>query len=96
MEDFLRPEEPEENSGFWQLANASVLPSVRPSVNYPPELVPDFTGMPLRLALREAAARGLCVRVKGRGVVREQSLPPGSRVDGSDLVLACWPPFLDE
>ena len=96
MEDFLRPEEPEENSGFWQLANASVLPSVRPSVNYPPELVPDFTGMPLRLALREAAARGLCVRVKGKGVVREQSLPPGSRVEESDLVLACWPPFLDE
>lgn len=97
LDEPLRPEEPKKESfQLLQLASAAVRQTPEPAASWAPELVPDFSGMPVRLALREASARGLAVRVKGKGVVREQSLPPGSRVDGSELVLACRPPFVDE
>ncbi len=92
----LRPEEPKESFQLLQLASAAAHQVPAPAASWPLELVPDFSGMPVRLALREASARGMPVRVKGKGVVREQSLPPGSRVDGSEVTLACRPPFTDE
>jgi cell division protein FtsI (penicillin-binding protein 3) len=65
--------------------------------NCPGGLVPDFSGFSVRRALDEACARRLSVRVKGKGVVKEQSLPPGSRVDSTEvLVLSCAPPFRNE
>lgn len=92
----LRLEEPKESFQLLQLASAAAHKVPVPTASWPLGLVPDFSGMPVRMALREAAARGMSVRVKGKGVVREQSLPPGSRVEGSELVLACRPPFTDE
>ncbi|MGH8003547.1 MAG: penicillin-binding protein, partial [Limisphaerales bacterium] len=97
LDEPLRPEEPKKESfELMQLASAAVLKAPAPAVSWPLEQVPDFSGMPVRLALREAAARNLSVRVKGKGVVREQNLPPGSAVDRSEVILSCRPPFTDE
>ncbi len=97
LDEPLRPEEPKEKPfQLMRLVSAAVPKAPPPAASWPLELVPDFSGMPVRLALREASARGMSVRVKGKGVVREQNLPPGSRVDGSEVTLACRPPFTDE
>ena len=98
LDEPLRPEEPKKESfELLQLAAAAGYQTPEPAaVNWGLDEVPDFSGMPLRLALREAAARGLSVRVKGKGVVREQSTPPGSPINRSEVVLSCRPPFTDE
>ncbi|MCI0595368.1 MAG: transpeptidase family protein [candidate division Zixibacteria bacterium] len=97
LDEPLRPEEPKKESfELLQLAAAAVYKTSEPAGVRRLDEVPDFSGMPVRLALREAAARGLSVRVKGKGVVREQNLPPGSPIDRSEVVLSCRPPFTDE
>ncbi len=97
MDEPLRLEEPKKESfALMQLASAAGYQAPEPPASWPLEQVPDFSGMPVRLALREAAARGLSVRVKGKGVVREQNRPPGSPIDRSEVILSCRPPFTDE
>ncbi|HXF48138.1 MAG TPA: penicillin-binding protein [Verrucomicrobiae bacterium] len=97
LDEPLRPGEPKEESfELIQLASAAGYKTPPPVGSWRLDEVPDFAGMPVRLALREAAARGLSVRVKGKGVVREQNLPPGSSIDRSEVVLCCRPPFTDE
>lgn len=96
LEEPLRPDEAKpEPLPLLRMASAQAAEKL-PAPLYPLNLVPDFAGMPLRMALREASARGILLRVKGKGVVREQSIPPGSRVAGSEIVLTCLPPFTDE
>jgi cell division protein FtsI (penicillin-binding protein 3) len=97
LDEPLRPEEPKKESfELIQLASAAGYKMPVPTGSWRLDEVPDFSGMPVRLALREAAARGLSVRVKGKGVVREQNTPPGSPIDRSEVVLSCRPPFTDE
>jgi membrane peptidoglycan carboxypeptidase len=43
-------------------------------------VVPDFTGMGLRAAMRESAERGLAVEAEGSGRVGTQSVAPGTVV----------------
>ncbi|MCI0329580.1 MAG: transpeptidase family protein [candidate division Zixibacteria bacterium] len=95
LEEPLRPEEPEESFPLLQVASAATQPPA-PTGGWPLQLVPDFSGMPVRLALREASVRGLSVRVKGKGVVREQNLPPGAPIGRTEVILSCRPPFTDE
>lgn len=44
-------------------------------------VVPDVTGMGLRDALQLLENAGLQIRVAGRGAVRNQSIPPGTKVE---------------
>lgn len=104
LDEPLHPENEENRPPFFQLASASpanfgsAAGSRAPAGvgSWPPDEVPDFSGMSVRQALREAAVRKLAVRVKGKGVVREQNPPPGAPIEGSVLVLSCQPPFTDE
>jgi cell division protein FtsI (penicillin-binding protein 3) len=53
-----------------------------------PNLVPDVTGMGLRDALYLLENSGLRVRFAGRGVVRSQSIRPGTRINqGSQIFI---------
>jgi cell division protein FtsI (penicillin-binding protein 3) len=50
--------------------------------------VPNVMGMGLRDALYILENRGLRVRVQGSGMVRRQSLPPGTRaLQGSTILI---------
>lgn len=55
-----------------------------------PHLVPDMRGLSIREALCLLAERNIKATVEGNGVVREQDVPPGSRVGGvSECHLKC-------
>jgi len=84
------------STAWAQMASAEIRKEWAPC-NCPGDLVPDFFGFPVRRALDEAYARRLSVRVKGKGVVKEQSLHPGSRADSAKvLILSCAPLFRNE
>ena len=52
------------------------------------DLVPNVLGMGLKDALYILENRGLHVRVQGNGMVKRQSLPPGTRAfQGSTIVI---------
>jgi cell division protein FtsI (penicillin-binding protein 3) len=48
--------------------------------------VPDFSGLPLRVVLEEAAASGLKVEVVGKGLARSQEPPPGTALSTRTLI----------
>jgi len=50
-------------------------------------MVPDVKGMGARDAVFLLEKMGLNVRVEGVGKVRNQSIPPGSRVNGQEIVI---------
>lgn len=51
-------------------------------------MVPDVTGMGLRDALQLLESAGLQIRVSGRGSVRNQSIPPGTKVErGKEIMI---------
>lgn len=103
LEEPIPTERPKEDSEetIFQVASAASAPSIAESglspKKCPPELVPDFSGLSARRALEAAAVRGISARVKGKGMVKEQSIPPGSAVPPKgELVLSCATPFEDE
>ncbi len=50
--------------------------------------MPSLIGMSLRAAMKEAAKHGIAVKINGSGIVRKQSVLPGSRIlKGSPCVL---------
>jgi cell division protein FtsI (penicillin-binding protein 3) len=51
--------------------------------------VPSFSGVSLRRALEKAGSRGLRVDVRGTGFVRRQEPPPGTPLEGVE-VLRLW------
>jgi cell division protein FtsI (penicillin-binding protein 3) len=68
-----------------QLQNDTVILKEKELI---PNLVPDVTGMGLRDALYLLENSGLRVRFAGRGVVRTQSLRPGTRINqGAEIFI---------
>jgi cell division protein FtsI (penicillin-binding protein 3) len=52
------------------------------------DLVPNVLGMGLKDALYVLENRGLRVRISGNGMVRRQSIPPGTRArQGTTIVI---------
>ncbi len=51
-----------------------------------PSVMPDFTGMSMRMVLRTAARRSLEVDIRGSGRAILQKPEPGRRIDGSSTV----------
>ncbi len=49
--------------------------------------MPDLVGLTLRKALKSAAEQGVPVRIVGSGIVRKQSVLPGSRISNESLCL---------
>jgi len=49
-------------------------------------LVPNVKGMGAKDAIYILENLGLIVRLKGRGFVREQSLPPGNRIKKGNMI----------
>lgn len=93
----LRPSQPEvEPPALLRLASSPARSGLEPG-RCPAELVPDFSGLSVRRAFQEASARRLSVRVKGRGIVKEQSVAPGMPADSARvLVLTCSSPYRNE
>ncbi len=57
-------------------------------VSYPPDTVPDLAGMDLKDALFLLEERGLVPVVRGKGLVSEQSIKPGTAVEkGAQIIL---------
>ena len=50
-------------------------------------LMPDLRGLTLRKAVDAAAREGLEVRINGSGIVRKQSLLPGSRISKNSVCI---------
>jgi beta-lactam-binding protein with PASTA domain len=50
------------------------------------QVVPEFLGKPLRVAVQLAQQSGVELQVIGSGVAREQSPPPGTRVPAGSKV----------
>ncbi|MDI3504020.1 MAG: hypothetical protein PWP64_956 [Candidatus Cloacimonadota bacterium] len=62
------------------------------SKDAPPEVVsagtmPDLTGLTLRQAVKKASEQGVIIRIMGSGIVRKQSLMPGSRISSSSVCI---------
>jgi cell division protein FtsI (penicillin-binding protein 3) len=51
-----------------------------------PNLVPNVVGMGLKDALYVLENAGLKVRFAGRGVVRSQSMRPGTRINEGNII----------
>jgi len=47
--------------------------------------MPNLVGMTIRKAMQSAAEQGVSIRIKGSGIVRKQSLLPGSRISTESL-----------
>lgn len=80
-----------EGEGEWattQAGDSVVLLEPRNIPSDAADLVPNVLGMGLKDALYILENRGLRVRVVGSGMVKRQSLPPGSRAqDGSTITI---------
>ena len=48
-------------------------------------IMPNLVGMTLRKAVKTASERGVPVKIVGSGVIRKQSLLPGSRITGTSV-----------
>ncbi|MBK8498792.1 MAG: transpeptidase family protein [Flavobacteriales bacterium] len=81
----------QEGEGEWMstlAGDSTVMVSPRNVPSDATDMVPNVLGMGLKDALYILENRGLRVRVQGNGMVRRQSLPPGSRaLDGSTIVI---------
>jgi cell division protein FtsI (penicillin-binding protein 3) len=51
------------------------------------DVVPDVTGMGFKDALYLLESRGLKVKMRGRGVIKKQSLEPGTKVQRNSLII---------
>jgi cell division protein FtsI (penicillin-binding protein 3) len=71
--------------------NAPLAP-VEPTTASPEEGMPDLRGLGVREAVARAMKSGVRVEVVGSGVAVEQSLPPGSAVEGALVKLTFRPP----
>jgi len=57
-------------------------------------LVPDFTGLSVREALKKSEGKNFRVRIQGSGVCNRQEPSPGVKVaSGTPVVLECVPPI---
>ncbi|HRH36761.1 MAG TPA: penicillin-binding protein [Flavobacteriales bacterium] len=81
----------QEGEGEWMSTEARDSVVVTRTRNIPSDannMVPNVLGMGLKDALYILENRGLHVRIQGNGMVRRQSLPPGSRAfNGSTIVI---------
>jgi cell division protein FtsI/penicillin-binding protein 2 len=50
-------------------------------------IMPNLVGMTLRKAVKTASERGVPVKIVGSGVIRKQSLLPGSRITGTSVCI---------
>jgi hypothetical protein len=48
-------------------------------------VMPNLVGMTLRKAVKAASDQGVPIRIAGSGIVRKQSLLPGSRISGGSV-----------
>lgn len=65
--------------------NHPITLKIGPSINKSIPVVeanamPNLTGLSLRAALKEASNHGIVLRINGSGIVRKQSVLPGSRI----------------
>jgi beta-lactam-binding protein with PASTA domain len=49
--------------------------------------MPNLVGMTLRKAVQAASDNGVAIRILGSGVVRKQSILPGSKISGGSVCL---------
>jgi cell division protein FtsI (penicillin-binding protein 3) len=82
------PLDPESTQAQWAISQPTDSTVVLRSRIFKDGLVPDVKGMGARDAVYLLESLGLKVNLRGRGLVREQSLQPGSRIiNGSQITI---------